>query len=78
MACAHSEDPDQPGHSCSLIKSLRCLHEEILDPWLPINMQQRLIRLGGCQADQSLRWVHRSFCWFCHAAAHISGVNDKQ
>ena len=22
------------------------------------------------QADLSLRWVHRSFCWFCHAAAH--------
>ena len=23
------------------------------------------------QADQSLHWVHRSFCWFCHAAAHL-------
>ena len=19
----------------------------------------------------SLRWAHRSFCWFCHEAAHI-------
>ena len=19
----------------------------------------------------SLRWVHRSFCWFCRAAAHV-------
>ena len=27
-------------------------------------------------ADLSLRWAHRSFCWFCHAVAHlmISGV----
>ena len=23
------------------------------------------------QADLSLRWAHRSFCWFCHEAAHI-------
>ena len=24
------------------------------------------------QADLSLRWAHRSFCWFCHAAAQIT------
>ena len=23
------------------------------------------------QADLRLRWAHRSFCWFCHAAAHF-------
>ena len=23
------------------------------------------------QADLSLRWVHKSFCWFCHAATHF-------
>ena len=23
------------------------------------------------QPDLSLRWAHMSFCWFCHAAAHI-------
>ena len=22
-------------------------------------------------SDQSLRWAHRSFCWFCHEAAHL-------
>ena len=22
-------------------------------------------------ADQSLLWAYRSFCWFCHAVAHI-------
>ena len=31
MACAHSEDSDQPGHLPSLM-SLRCLHEESLGP----------------------------------------------
>ena len=25
-----------------------------------------------------VRWVHRSFCWFCHAAAHISIRNKRQ
>ena len=29
-----------------------------------------LIRLGGCQADLSLRWARMPFGWFCHAAAH--------
>ena len=35
MICASSEDSDQPGYPPSLI-SLRCLHEETLDPQLPI------------------------------------------
>ena len=27
----------------------------------------------GTQADDlSLRWVHRSFCWFCHAAVQMT------
>ena len=24
------------------------------------------------QADVSLCWAHRSFCWFCHALAHLN------
>ena len=27
---------------------------------------------ANAQADPSLRWVHRSFCSFCHAAARMS------
>ena len=23
------------------------------------------------QADLSLHWMYRSFCWFCHAAVHL-------
>ena len=25
----------------------------------------------SAQADLSLRWAHRSFCWFCHAHAQL-------
>ena len=34
---------------------------------------QRRLRSGcaDARADLSLRWAHRSFCWFCHAAADI-------
>ena len=31
-------------------------------------------KVSSCQQQDSelrLRWAHRSFCWFCHAAAHI-------
>ena len=31
--------------------------------------------LADAQADLSLRWAHRSFCWFCHAVAHFSYWN---
>ena len=27
--------------------------------------------LRDAQSDPSLHWAHRSFCWFCRAAAHI-------
>ena len=26
------------------------------------------------QADLSLRWAHRSFCWFCHGTAYFMSV----
>ena len=38
----------------------------------PLSAQRRLWSdWAGAQADLSLRWAHRSFCWFCHAAAHL-------
>ena len=27
------------------------------------------------QADLSLHWAHRSFCWFCHASAQMVSMN---
>ena len=49
-------------------------------PQLPIERTAKtLIRPGGCwadaQADLSLRWAQRSFCWFCHEVAHIQKVH---
>ena len=25
----------------------------------------------------NLCWVHRSFCWFCHAAAHLTSIQRR-
>ena len=33
---------------------------------------------ADAQADLSLGWVHRSFCWFCHALAHLSFSGPSQ
>ena len=27
------------------------------------------------QADLSLRWAHKSFCWFCHASSQMVSMN---
>ena len=72
-ACAPSEDSDQPGHPPSLIRVFRSalngkLRTQLFFMWTA----KTLIRLGRCLADLSLFWGHRSFCWFCHAAAHLS------
>ena len=53
-------------------QSLRCPHEEALGPYLPTESTTKtLIRRVNAQADLSLCWAHRSFCWFCHVAAQI-------
>ena len=36
------------------------VHSEVWSDWT------------DAQADQSLCWVHRTYFWFCHAAAHIA------
>ena len=71
MACVPSEDSDQPGihpvwsvfavHSVGSqgSKVSSCGQQRIWSHW------------ADAQADLSLRWVHRSFCWFCHEVAHI-------
>ena len=39
----------------------------------PVSAQWRLWSdWADAQADLSLCWVHRSFCWFCRAAAHLA------
>ena len=39
--------------------------------------QQRLRSdWADAQADMSLRWAQRPFCWFCHEVAHFTGYNN--
>ena len=49
-------------------QSLRCPHENALDPWLSL---ERTAKTKTDENDLCLRWAHRSFCWFCHAAAQL-------
>ena len=66
MTCAPSKDADQPGHPPSLI-SLSCPHEEALGPWLSLERAD----WSDTHVDLSLRWEHKSFCWFCRAQPNV-------
>ena len=62
-----------PVQSALCDQSLRCRYEEVLGAWLPIKDKRILISLGiRLVWSGFFRWVHRSFCWFCHVAAPIS------
>ena len=73
LACARSEDSDQPGHPPSLIRDFAV---RIKKAWVliyPLSAQRRLWSdWANAQADLSLRWAHMSVCWVCHEAAHVS------
>ena len=58
---------DQPGRS--IVVFAVCMKKALVLSYL-LSAQRRLIRLDA-QADLSLRWAHRSFCWFRHEAARI-------
>ena len=59
MACAPSEESDQPGHPPSLI---RVFAVRIKKAWVliyPLSQQRRLIRLGGCPGwSEPLQGAH--------------------
>ena len=65
MACAPSEDSDQPGHPPSLI---RIFAVRMKKPWVlsyPFGAQRRLWSdWADAQTDLSLRWAHRHFVCF--------------
>ena len=48
MACAPSEDSDQPRHPPSLIRVFAVRMKKAWVLSYPLNTQRRLIRLGGC------------------------------
>ena len=72
MVCADSEDSDQPWHPPSLIRvfSVRMKKAWVISYLLSARRRPWSDWLDA-QADLILRWVHSSFCWFCHAVAHV-------
>ena len=75
MTCTPSEDPDQPGHLPSLIWVFPvCMHKRWVFSY-SLSTQQRL--WSDWANDLSLRWAHRSFCWFCNFVAHFSSVHQR-
>ena len=62
MACAPSEDSDQPGHPPSLIRVLAVRMKKAWVLSYPFSEQRSL---WSDWADA------QSFCWFCHEAAHV-------
>ena len=70
IICASSEDSDQPGHPPSPIR-VSAVH--LKQNWVlsyPLSAQRRLWSdWADAQADLSLRWAQKSFCWVCHEVA---------
>ena len=75
MACAPTEDSDQPGHPPSLI-SVFAVHMK--KAWVlsyPLSAQWRLWSdWADAQADQSLQWAHIPFCLMRRFITIISGA----
>ena len=72
MACAPSEDSDQPGHPPSLIRVLAVLMKKAWVLTYPLSAPRSLWSdWAEAQADLSLRWAHMPFCKICHALAQI-------
>ena len=55
-------------------QSLCCTHEGSFGPYLPTERLAKTDQTGQI----CLRWVHISFCWFCHEVAHIMCANSKR
>ena len=73
MTFAPSEDSDQHGYPPSLIRVLAVRMKTQLVLSYPFSAQPRLWSdWADAQADLSLRWACRPFCWFCHEAAHFT------
>ena len=72
MTSVPSEASDQPGHPPSLIRVFAVSMKKHWALNYLLSAQRRLWSdWVDAQADLSLRWVHMSICWFCHAAAQV-------
>ena len=64
---ARCKDSDQTGRIC---RAVRMKKHWVLS--YPLSALQRLWSdWADAQADLSLRWAHRSFCWSCHEVAQF-------
>ena len=67
VACAPSEDSDQPGHPPRLIRVFAVRMKKAWVLSYTMSAQRRLRSdWVDTQYDLSLRWAHMPFCWFCH------------
>ena len=72
MTCAPSEDSNQPAHLPSLIRVFTVHSMGSQGPKNSSCGQRRLWSdWADAQTDLHCLWQHRSFCWFCRAAAQI-------
>ena len=75
MACAPSEDSDQPGHSPSLIRVFAVRMKKAWVLSYPLSAQRRLWSdWADAQADLSLRWVHSHFVGFVMRRLRLYGA----
>ena len=74
MTCSSSEYSDKPGHPPNLIPVITVCMKK---PWVLITERtvKTLSDSIDAQYDLSLRWVHISFCLFCHALAQMVLMN---
>ena len=74
MACVHIEDSDLAGYLPNLIGLFSVCSMGDWGPSVSSCGQRSLWSdLADVQADLSLRWAHKLFCWFCRAVAHLEG-----
>ena len=72
-----SEDSDQPGHPPSLIRVFAVHMKKNVGSLASHKAHSKdWSDWADAQADLSLRWVHKSFSWFYHAAAHILQITQ--
>ena len=65
MACAPSEDSDQPGHPPSLLRVFTVRMKKVWVLSYPLSTQRRLWSdWADAQADLCFRWVHSHFLSF--------------
>ena len=77
MTCVPSEDSDQPGHPPVWSESSVFAQRVAKVPMLPHADSEASDQTGWMPRLICLHWMHRSFCWFCLAAAHVLHVSGR-